>query len=107
MTVVSISSHYIHSMTVFVPESSLVRQSTVGDSYIVVIVVGREWTAVVIRHWVTFKKALQNYYKVIYTTFQKFGLSTIFFKEINTFIQQKKINKSISNKYCSFEPPIY
>ncbi len=78
MTVVSISSHYIHSMTVFVPERSLVRQSTVGDSYIVVIVVGWERTAVVIRHWVTFKKALQNYYKVIYTTFQKFELSTIF-----------------------------
>lgn len=40
MTVVSISAHYIHSMTVFIPESSLIRQSTVGDSYIVVIIVG-------------------------------------------------------------------
>lgn len=40
MTVVSISAHYIHSMTVLVPESPLIRQSAVCDRYIVVIIIG-------------------------------------------------------------------
>lgn len=53
VAVVSISSHEVDAVAVFIPEGPLIGQSTVGDSDVVVVVVGGEWTAVVVRHRVT------------------------------------------------------
>ena len=50
MTVVSISSHEVDTVAVLIPEGSLIGQGTVGDSDVVVMVVGGEWPAVVVGH---------------------------------------------------------
>lgn len=53
VTIVSISSHEVDSVAVFVPEGSLIRQSAVGDRDVVVVVVGGKGTSVVVGHGVT------------------------------------------------------
>lgn len=60
MTVVSISSHEVNTVAVFIPEGSLIGQSTVGDSDVIVMVVGGEWTAVVVGHRVACKVTQQR-----------------------------------------------
>lgn len=55
VTVVSISSHEVDSVAVFIPEGSLIGQGTVGDSYVVIVVIGGEWTTVMVGHRVTCK----------------------------------------------------
>lgn len=50
MTVISISTHEIHTVAVFIPEGSLIGQGTVGDSNVVVMVVSGERTAMVVGH---------------------------------------------------------
>lgn len=41
-------------MAVFIPEGSLIGQGTVGDSNVIVMVIGREWTTVMVGHRVTY-----------------------------------------------------
>lgn len=60
MTVISISSHEVDAVAVFIPESSLIGQGTVGDSNVVVMVIGGEWTAVVVGHRVAYKDTQQR-----------------------------------------------
>lgn len=60
MTVISISSHQVDSVAVFIPKRSLVGQSTVGDSDVVVVVISGEWTPVVVSHRVTYKDIQQR-----------------------------------------------
>lgn len=50
--VVSVSSHQVDSVAVLVPERSLVRQGTVGDGNVIVMIVGGKRTAVVVGHGV-------------------------------------------------------
>lgn len=52
MAVVSVSAHEVDAVAVLVPEGSLIRQSTVGDGDVVVVVVGGEGTSVVVGHGV-------------------------------------------------------
>lgn len=54
MTVVSISSHQINPVAVFIPEGSFIGQSAVGDGNVVVMVVGGERPAVVVGHGVAY-----------------------------------------------------
>lgn len=54
MTVVSISSHEVDTVTVFVPEGSLVGQGTVGDGNVIVMVISGEGTTMVVGHGVTY-----------------------------------------------------
>ena len=60
MTVISISSHEVDTMAVFIPEGSLIGQGTVGDSNVIVMVVSGEWTPVVIGHRVTYTETQQR-----------------------------------------------
>ena len=53
MVIVPISAHQVDTMTVLIPESSFVRQSTVGDGRVCVLVIGGEGSAIVIVHGVT------------------------------------------------------
>lgn len=53
MTVISISAHEVDAVAVFVPEGSFIGQSAVGDSDVVVVVVGGKGTSVVVGHGVT------------------------------------------------------
>lgn len=54
VAVVSISSHQVDPVAVFIPEGSLIGQSTVGDGDVVIMVVGGERTAVVVGHRVAY-----------------------------------------------------
>lgn len=60
MVVISISAHQVDSVTVLVPEGSLVGQSTVGDSDVVVMVVGGERSAVMVSHRVPYENRGQR-----------------------------------------------
>lgn len=55
MTFVTIFSHEVDAVTVFIPESTFVGQGTVGDGDVVVIVVGGEGSTLVVCHGVTWK----------------------------------------------------
>lgn len=61
VTVVSISSHQINPVAVFIPEGSLIGQSAVGDGNVVVMVVGGERPAVVVGHGVACCTAVSSY----------------------------------------------
>lgn len=61
MTVVSVSSHEVDAVAVFVPEGSLIRQSAVGDGDVVVMVVGGKRTSVVVGHGVTCRDNRRTY----------------------------------------------
>lgn len=56
VAVVSISSHQIHTMAVFIPERSFVRERTVGDGDIIVIVVGGEGSVLMVAQRVALRK---------------------------------------------------
>lgn len=60
VTVISISSHEVDTVTVFIPEGTLVGQGTVGDCDVIVMVVSGEWTTVVVGHGVTCKGTHQT-----------------------------------------------
>lgn len=53
VTVISISSHEVDAVAVFIPEGALIGQGTVGDSNVIVVVISGEWTTMVIGHGVT------------------------------------------------------
>lgn len=53
VAVVIVSAHQIDSVTILVPESALVGQSTVSDGRVVVLVEGGEGPSIVIDHGVT------------------------------------------------------
>lgn len=55
VTFVTIFSHEVDTVTVFIPESAFVGQGTVGDSNVVVIVIGREGSALVVCHGVAWQ----------------------------------------------------
>lgn len=55
MTFVSVFSHQVDTMAVFVPEGSLVGQSTVGDGDVIVVVESGEGAALVVRHGVAWR----------------------------------------------------
>lgn len=61
MTVISIPSHEVDAVAVLVPEGSLIRQSTVGDGDVVVMVVGGKRTSVVVGHGVTCRDKRRTY----------------------------------------------
>lgn len=47
-------------MAIFIPEGTLIGQGTVGDSDVIVMVIGGEWTTVVVCHRVTLKDRLTD-----------------------------------------------
>ena len=53
MTVVSVFPHEVDSMTVFIPKGTFVGQGAVGDSDIIVVVIGRERSTLVVSHGIT------------------------------------------------------
>lgn len=53
VTVVPVLPHQVDTVTVFIPESAFVGQGAVGDCDIIIIVVGGEGSALVVRHGVT------------------------------------------------------
>lgn len=55
VTVISISSHEVDTVAVFIPECSLIGQGAVGDSNIIVVVISGEWATMVVGHRVTYK----------------------------------------------------
>lgn len=61
MTVISVSSHQVDPVAVFIPEGALVGQSTVGDCNVVVMVKCGEWTPMVVGHRVTCKVQHQRH----------------------------------------------
>lgn len=74
MTVISISSHQVDSVAVFIPEGSLIGQSTVGDSDVVVMVISGEWAAMVVGHRVTCRErtfTVRNHFPQIGLGWQK------------------------------------
>lgn len=60
VTVISISSHEVDTVAVFIPECPLIGQGTVGDSDVIVMVIGGEWTTMVVGHRVTYKDTQQK-----------------------------------------------
>lgn len=48
--------HEVDSMAVFIPEGALVGEGTVGDSDVVVVVVGGEGSALVVDHGVAWRE---------------------------------------------------
>lgn len=50
MAVISVASHQVDPVTVFVPKGSLIGQSTVGHSDVVVMIISGEWSAMVVGH---------------------------------------------------------
>lgn len=60
VTVISISSHEVDTVAVFIPERSLIGQGTVCDSNVIVMVISGEWTTVVVGHRVTYKVTQQR-----------------------------------------------
>ena len=63
MAVISIAPHKVHAVAVLVPEGSLVRQSTVGDGDVVVVVVGGKGTSVVVSHGVTCRDGKRTWFR--------------------------------------------
>lgn len=59
MAVISISPHEVDAVAVFIPEGSLIGQGTVGHSNVVVVVIGGEWTTVMVGHGVAYRDAQQ------------------------------------------------
>lgn len=60
VTVISISSHEIDTVAVFIPEGPLIGQGAVGDSNVVVVVISGKWTTMVVGHRVTYKDTQQR-----------------------------------------------
>lgn len=56
VVIVPISAHQVDTVTVFIPEGSLVGQSTVGDGRVCVLVEGGEGPAIVVGHRVTWER---------------------------------------------------
>lgn len=50
--VVAVSSHQVDSVAVLIPERSLVRQGTVGDGDVIIMIVGGKRTTMVVGHGV-------------------------------------------------------
>lgn len=61
VTVISISSHEVDTVAVFIPEGSFIGQGTVGDSNVIVMVVSGEWTTVVVGHRVSCSSTISSY----------------------------------------------
>lgn len=53
VTVVAVLPHEVDTMTIFIPKRTFVRQGAVGDSNIIIIVKGGEWSTLVVSHGVT------------------------------------------------------
>lgn len=60
VTVISISSHKVDTVAVFIPECSLVWEGTVGDSDVIVMVISGKRTTIVIGHRITYKETEQT-----------------------------------------------
>lgn len=60
MTCVSIFPHEVDTVTVFIPEGAFVGQGAVGDSDIVIVVVGGEGSTLVVSHGVTWWRHLKG-----------------------------------------------
>ena len=56
VAVVPVSPHQVDTVAVLVPESPLVGQGTVGDGRVCVLVEGREGSAIVVGHGVTWER---------------------------------------------------
>lgn len=65
MTVISVSSHEVDTVAVFIPEGTLIGQGTVGDSDVIVMVVSGEWTTVVVCHRVPYKDITEGRVKKV------------------------------------------
>jgi len=73
VAVVSISSHEVDAVAVLIPEGSLIGQGTVGDSDVVVVVVGGEGTAVVVGHRVACKDTAEMFSYISVAKKSRFG----------------------------------
>lgn len=67
VVIVPVSAHQVDTMTVLIPESSFVGQSTVGDGWVCVLVIGREGSAIVIVHGVTCCSTVSFYLQLVAT----------------------------------------
>lgn len=73
MAVVTISAHQVDSVTVLVPESSFVGQSTVGDGRVVVLVEGGEGPSIVVGHGVTWNGGTKGRASSVFAWFRFHG----------------------------------
>lgn len=60
VAIISISSHEVDPVAVFVPERSLIWQGAVGDRNVVVIVVGGKWASMVVGHGIPYRDMQHN-----------------------------------------------
>lgn len=56
VTIITVFSHEVDTMTVFIPKGTLIGQSAVGDGDVIIVVVGGEGSALVVSHGVTWDR---------------------------------------------------